>query len=94
MISKTLKTAVMIYGPILGFESKGVSTRPLRDAGANSFLCYVIDSNIIKMIGCWHSFEILCYLHVQVEPLMSNFSNIMLACWDYSFLPQQETPCL
>ena len=46
--------------------------------------------NIIKLIGLWISNDIIRYLHIQAEPLMSNFSQIMLMHVNYYFLTHQE----
>ena len=86
MISKNLKTTVGLYGPNLGFEAKYVYTCYLCSTGAMDLLCSGINNGIIKMIGRWRSEEMLRYFHVQAEPLMSNFSRIMLTHGNYYFL--------
>ena len=55
-----------------------------------ALLCSGVDSYIIKMIGRWRRKNILRYLHVQAEPLMSNFLRLMLMHGSYSFLMHQE----
>ena len=90
MISKTLKTVVMFCRPNLVFEAKDVSTSSLRSKGAIALLCASVDSNTINLIGRWYSNEMLQYLHVQVDPLMGNFSKLVLTHGNYSFLPQRR----
>ena len=78
MISKTLKNAVGFCGSNLGFEAEYLSFRSLHAAVAMSLLCLVFDSNVINLIGRWHSNNILRHIQVQVEPLMRNLSWLML----------------
>ena len=94
MILKTLKTAVDVCGPNLGFKSNDVSARSLCAAGAMSLLCSRVDSVIIKMIGIWRSDETLMYLHVQADTTMKSLLRLMLTNGNYYFLPhQEEVPC-
>ena len=65
MVSKTLNIAVMLCGPNLGFYSNYLSACYLRAAGAMAILYLGVDSNIIKLIGRWRSYDIPRYLHVQ-----------------------------
>ena len=94
MIPKTLKTAVGSCGPNLGFEAKDISVLSLHTSGAMELLFSEVDGNIIKIIVRWRSNEILRYLHVQAEPLMRHFLQLILTHVNYYFLPQQEeVPC-
>ena len=93
MIYKTLKTDVIFCGPNLVFEAKDVSNRSLCTAGAMAIICTGIDSDITKTTGLCCINEMLCYLHVQAKPLMSNFSQLMLMHGKYYFLYQQEASC-
>ena len=47
MITSTIKLAVTMLGPSLGFLATDVSARCLRAAGANALLCANIDGDII-----------------------------------------------
>ena len=47
----TLKTAVMLYGPNIGFESKDVSACSLLASVDMALFCAGVDSDIIKMVG-------------------------------------------
>ena len=93
MILITMKAAVNLYRPDLGFESKGVSNLSLRYKVYMRLLCSGFDSDIIKMIGRWCSNNIICYLHVQLEPIMSKFSSVIIMHGTYSFMPHQEESC-
>ena len=90
IISKTFKTSVMFCGPNLVFETKDVYDYSLCSASAMSILCDGVDSDIIKLIGCWCSNEMICYLNIQVKLIMRNFSQLMLTHGNYSLLHQQE----
>ena len=90
VILKTLKTAVGFCRPNLGFKANDISPHSLNVDGAMALICSGVDSDIIKIIGHWHSDKILRYLHVQADPLMRNLSQLMLMHGNYSFLPHQE----
>ena len=65
MTMKTLKTAVGFCGQDMGFETKDIYVCSLCATGAMYLLCLGFGRNIINMIGCWISNEMLQYLHVQ-----------------------------
>jgi hypothetical protein len=46
-----------------------------------------IDSGTIRLLGRWRLDEILCYLHVQAQPVMSKFAQKMLNGGRYTFFP-------
>lgn len=91
LITKTLRNAVTFLGPDLGFLASDVSARSLRAAGATALLVGKVDTNIISLLGRWRSDEMLRYLHLQAEPIMRNFSRIMLNA-DFSLLPNTLVP--
>jgi hypothetical protein len=37
----------------------------MQPTGAMALLCAHVDMDIIRLLGCWQSNEMLCYLHVQ-----------------------------
>jgi hypothetical protein len=37
-----------------------------------------VETNIIWLIGCWCSDEMLHYLHLQAQPVMHNFATLMM----------------
>ena len=93
MISKTLNTYVKFCGPYLVFEAKDDFDLSPHAADAMEILWDRVDSNIINIISGWCSDEMLCYLHVQLQPIMSNFSSIIIVHRTYQFMHYQETPC-
>jgi hypothetical protein len=91
-ISQTLKDAVTYLGPVLGFLVADVSARSLRAAGAMALLCAQVDTDVIRIIGCWRSDEMLRYLHVQTEPVMRDFAAKMLSGGSFVRHPSSVVP--
>jgi hypothetical protein len=75
----------------LGFLHSDVSARSLRAAGAMALLCVEVDTDIIRLIGCWRSDEMLRHLHVQAEPVMRRFAPRMLQA-EFTLLPNSAVP--
>ena len=57
-----------------------------------ALLCSGIDHYIISLIGRWRSDEMMRYLHVQAEPIMRNFSKLMISRGNYKLLPHTDVP--
>ena len=92
-ITAHLMTTVKLFvGTPLGFTHHDVSARSLRSAGAMALLCSGVDHDIISLIGCWRSNEMMRYLHVQAEPIMRNFSKLMISHDNYTLLPHTDVP--
>ena len=92
-ITAHLKTTVKLFaGTPLGFTHHDVSARSLRAAGAMALLCSGVDHDIISLIGCWRSDKMMRYLHVQAEPIMRNFSKLMISHGNYNLLPHTDVP--
>ena len=93
MITAHLKATVKLFaGTHLGFTHQDISARFLLAAGAMALLCYGVYNDIISLIGLWRSNEMLRYLHVQTEPIMRNFSKIMISHGNYNWLLHNEVP--
>ena len=93
IITDHLKATVKILaGNHLGFTYRDVSAWLLQASGAMEILCSVVDTDIISLIGSWRSDKMLRYLHVQAEPIMSNYSKIMISHGNYNLLPHNEVP--
>ena len=92
-ITAHLKATVKLFaGTHLGFTHHDVSARSLRAAGAMALLCSGVDHNINSLIGRWRSDEMMRYLHVQAEPIMRNFSKLMISHGNYNLLPHTDVP--
>ena len=51
-----------------------------------------VDHDIISLIGRWRSEKMMRYLHVQAEPIMRNFSKLMISHCNYNLLPHTDVP--
>ena len=91
LITKTLRDAVTYIGADLSFLASEVSARSLRAAGATALLVAKVDPDVIRLLGRWRSDEMLRYLHLSAEPVMSNFASKMLRA-DYRLVPHQLVP--
>ena len=93
MITAHLKATVkLLAGTHLGFTYKDVTARSLWAAGVMALLCSGVDTDIISLIGRWRSDEMLRYLHVQAEPIMNNYSKLMIRHGNYNLVPHNEVP--
>ncbi len=68
-ITSQLCQAVTILGMDLGFLPSEVSTCSLHAARAMALIVANIDTNIIQLMGQWHSDEMFWYLHLSAEPI-------------------------
>ena len=94
LITVTHKAAVKIGGRVLGFEPKDASLRSLRAAGVMALLCASAITYMIRFVGRWRSDKMLCYLHVQAEPLMRKYSKLVVSHSNYKILLHMATiPC-
>ena len=92
-IMSHLKTTVKLFaGTPLVFTHHDVSARSLRAAGAMALLCSGVEKDIISLIGRWRSGEMMRYLHVQAEPIMRNFSKLVISHVNYNLLPHTDVP--
>ncbi len=75
----------------LGFLPFEVSACFLLAAGTVVLLVAIIDTNIIQLLGWWHSDEMFWYLHLTAEPITANIASRMLHA-DYRLVPSQLVP--
>ncbi len=92
VITSTIRDSVGFLGPELSFLPTDVSAHCLRAAGATALLLAQVDPDIIRLIGCWRSDEMLRYLHVQAYGLMKDYSHQMLSASTYTLIPNQLVP--
>ena len=57
-----------------------------------ALLCSGVDKDIISLIGCWRSDEMMRYLHVEAELIIRNFSKLMISHGNYNLLPHTDVP--
>jgi hypothetical protein len=51
-----------------------------------------IDINNIHFMGRWHSDTMMCYLHVQAQPIVGLFAEVMYNNRAYIFQPGKTVP--
>jgi len=64
-----------------------VSVRSLHTSGAMALLCARVDTDIIRLLGRWHSDDTLRYLHVPSFPLVAPLASQMLCQCTYTLIP-------
>jgi hypothetical protein len=57
-----------------------------------ALLCAQVDTDVIRLIGRWRSDEMLCFLHVQAEPVMRHIAPRMLSHDSFVLHPGHEVP--
>ena len=93
MIMAQLNATVKILaGTHLGFTYQDVSARSLHAAGAISIICSGVDTDFINLIGRWRSNKIFQCIHVKAEPIMRNYSKVMISHGNYNLLLHIEVP--
>jgi hypothetical protein len=91
-ITDLLRTCTRAIGPTLGLLPKDISARSLRAGGAMALLCANVDSDMIRLLGRWHSDVMLRYLHIQAQPIMKQYASKMLTGGNYVLQPGQDVP--
>ena len=93
LITAHLKSTVkLLAGTHLGFIYKYISAQSLWAAGSMALLCSVLENDIISLIGCWRSDKMMRYLHVKTEPIVRNYSKLMISNGKYILLPHNKVP--
>jgi hypothetical protein len=86
-ITHRLRLATASVGHEVGVRPTDISVRSLRSSGAMALLCADVDSDRIRLLGCWRSDEMLRYLHVQALPIVAPLANLMVQHGFYNLLP-------
>jgi hypothetical protein len=86
-LTRPLRTAVTTMGDRYGIQPAEISVRFLRSSGAMSLLCAKVDTDTIRLLGRWHSDEMLRYLHVQTFPLVAPLASQMLQHGSFTLIP-------
>jgi hypothetical protein len=87
LITTALCITVTAVGPALGINPEDISTRSLCSGGAMALLCAEVDTDKNRLLGRWHSDEMLRYLHIQAYPLTATFSSQMLQHGNFALIP-------
>lgn len=91
-ITNFLRHSASLIGERLGITPSDISARSLRSSGAMALLCAQVDPILIKLVGRWHSDEMLHYLHLQAVGSMQALASRMLLGGDFKLLPNQDIP--
>ncbi len=90
LITKVPQETITYLGADLGLLALKVSAHSLQATGTMVLLVVKVDTNIIQILGCWHSNE--RFLYLPVKPIMKKFASKMLNA-DFTLLPSQLVPC-
>ena len=93
-VTEVLKLAARLNYHRTGIHADDITARSLRAGGAMALLCGRIDSNLIQMLGRWHSDAMMRYLHMQAQPIMRRFAATMFNGGNYNFLADETVPSL
>ena len=77
--------------PDPAYAASNVSIRSTRAGGAMTLLCAGVDSDRIRLLGCWRSDEMYCYLYVQAQPVMTSLAAAMLRGGSFRLSPLYPT---
>jgi hypothetical protein len=86
-LTTRLRSTVTVLGRAYGLQPTDISVRSLCASGAMALLCAQVDTNVIRLLGRWHSDKMLRYLHVQSFPLVTPLASQMLHQGAYTLIP-------
>lgn len=91
-IAAALKASAATHGAAHGLHPTDIHARSLRAGGAMALLCAHIDSDRIRLLGCWRSDEMFRYLTAQARPLSLNTARAMLTQGNFTLFPSPQAP--
>jgi hypothetical protein len=91
-LTNTLRQATAAMGLAVGITPSDISVRSLCSSGATALLCANVDTDRIRLLGCWRSDEMLRYLHVQAFPVVADLAPTMLQQGNFHIFPNQAIP--
>jgi hypothetical protein len=74
----------------LGIDPLCISAHSLCAGGAMALLCARVNTDLIRLVGCWRSDEMLRYLHLQAYLLMHTFVHCMASVGAFAVVPGQD----
>ena len=83
--------ASALYDPCFCVNPASVECCSLCTSSAVALFSCRVNALLIKLVGCWHSDVILCYLYVQSCPIISGLSKLMLAGGNPQLLMETTT---
>ena len=91
-VTDQLRCAASRCFPSTGIKATSITARSLRAGGAMALLCGRVDTDVIKLLGRWHSDAMIRYLHQDATPVMQRLATKMYNNGTYSFLPDDTVP--
>ena len=76
----------------LGISPKDVTVGCFRTTGAMALFCAGVDGHRIRLIGRWNSWQMLRYLHMQANAVMTGFATRMLVGGSHERLASDPPP--
>ena len=83
--------ASALHHPRFCVNPASVECHSLHTSSAMALFSHGVDALLIKLVGCWRSDAMLCYLHVQSRPIMPGLSKLMLAGGNPQLLVETAT---
>ncbi len=90
LLTQHLRATASAIGAASGITAQDISARSLRSAGAMALVCAAVDTDIICLLGHWHSDEMLRYLTVQALPIIAHLSSQMLQHGHFTLIPNNH----
>jgi hypothetical protein len=90
LLTTHLRHTASTLGNTIGISPLDISVRSLRSSSAMALLCADVDTDKIRLLGCWRSDEKLRYLHVQALPIVTPFASLMVRHGYFSFIPNNR----
>jgi hypothetical protein len=76
-VTDALRHAMWINFHRTGIKATDISAWSLSAGGTIAMLFGNIDMNNIHLMGCWHSYALMWYLHGQAHPIEGRFAEAM-----------------
>jgi hypothetical protein len=93
-VTDTLRHAMRLNFHCTGIKAMDISAQSLRAGGAMAMFFGKIDINNIRFMGRWHIDVMLRYLHVQAQPIVGRFAEVMYNNGAYTFQPDKTFPII
>jgi hypothetical protein len=93
-VTDTLRHAMMLNFHRTGIKAMDISASSLRAGGAMAVFFGKIDINNIRFMGRWLINAMMRYLHVQAQPIVGRFAEVMYNNGAYTFQPDETVPII
>jgi hypothetical protein len=93
-VTETLRHAMRLNLHRTSIKAADISARSVRAGDAMSMFFGKIDINNIRFMGRWHSDAMMRYVHVQAQPIVGRFAEVMYNNGAYTFQPDETVPII